>query len=97
MEDVDEEGAYSSGRRIFFRIGCKLLSQAKVDCAHAVEPWVRAPHGRKDLSHGVDVLFHASFVDELVVGLKDSRADFVSKDLWDVDCFPDASEINWDA
>ena len=63
MEDGDEEGAYSSGRRIFFCIGCKLSSQAKVDGAHTVASWVRGPHGREDLSHGADVLLHASLVE----------------------------------
>ena len=81
MEDGDGEGADSSGGRIFFLVCRKLLSQAKVDCAHVVESWVRAPHGREDLSHGADLLFHASFVDGLVVGRKDDCADLVSKDL----------------
>ena len=67
MEDGDREGAYSSGGRILFHVGCKLLSQVKVDGAHTVESWVRGPHGRKDLSHGADVLLHASLVDWLVV------------------------------
>ena len=81
MEDCDGEGAYSSGGRIFFRLGCKLLSQAKVDGNHTVESWVRGPHGRKDLSHGSDILFHASLVDWLVVRCEDACADLVSKDL----------------
>ena len=58
-----------------------LSSQAKVDCAHAVELWVRGPHGHEDLSHGAEVLFHTSFVDWLVVCGKDSCADLVSEDL----------------
>ena len=81
MEDGDGEGVDSSGGRIFFLICRKILSKAKVDCAHVVESWVRGPHGRKDLSHGADVLFHTSFVDGLVVGQKDALADLVSKDL----------------
>ena len=81
MEDGDEEGADSSGGRISFRVGCKLSSQAKVDGSHFVESWVRGPHGREDLSHGADVLLHASFVDGLVVGCKGARADLVSEDL----------------
>ena len=81
MEDGDEEGAYSYGRRIFFRIGCKLLSQAKVDGAHTVESWVRGPHGREDLSHGAEVLLHALFVEWLVVRCEDACADLVSEDL----------------
>ena len=81
MEDGDGEGAYSSGGRIFLRVGCKLSYQAKVDGAHTVESWVRAPHVRKDLSHGAEVLFHAPFVDRLVVCGKDARADLVSKYL----------------
>ena len=67
MEDGDGEWADSSRGSIFFRVGCKLLSQAKVDGAHDVESWVRGPHGRKDLSHGADILLHASLVDGLVV------------------------------
>ena len=70
-----------SGGRIFFLLCRKLSSQAKVGCAHVVESWVRVPHGREDLSHGADVLFHTSFVDGLVVGHKDARADLVSGDL----------------
>ena len=81
MEYGDREGAYSSRGRIFLRVGCKLSSQAKVDGSHTVESWVSPPHGRKDLSHGAEVLFHASFVDGLVVCGKDACADFVSKDL----------------
>ena len=81
MEDGDGEGAYSSGGRIFLRVGCKLLSQAKVDGAHAVESWVRGPHGREDLSHGAEVLLHASFLDWLVVCCEDACADLVSEDM----------------
>ena len=81
MEEGDGEGGYSSGGGIFFRVGCKLSSQAKVDCAHDVESWVRGPHGREDLSHGADVLLHASLVDGLVVGRLDACADLVRKYL----------------
>ena len=81
MEYGDGEGTYSSGGRIFLRVGCKLSSQAKVNGSHTVETWVRGTHGRKDLSHGAELLFHASFVDGLVVCGKDACADFVSKDL----------------
>ena len=79
MEDGDGEGADSSGGRIFFLVCRKLLSQAKVDGAHTVESWVRGPHARKDLSHGADVLLHASLVDGLVVLCQDACADLVSK------------------
>ena len=71
----------SSGGRIFFLVCCNLSSQAKVDCTHVVESWFRGPHVRKDLSHGADVLFQASFVDWLVVGCKDACADLVREDL----------------
>ena len=81
MEDGDRDGAQSSGGRIFFRVGRKLLSQAKINGAHSVESWVWGPHYREDLSHGADVLPHALFVDMLVVGYKDACADLVSKDL----------------
>ena len=81
VEDGDGKGAYSSGGRIFLRVGGKFSSQAKVDCSHAVESWVRGPHGREDLSHGAEVLFHTSFVGWLVVCGEDSCADLVSKDL----------------
>ena len=63
------------------RVGCKLSSQAKVDGSHTVESWVRGPYGREDLSHGVEVLLHASFVDWLVVFCEDACADLVSEDL----------------
>ena len=66
---------------VFFFLGRQLSSQAKIDGAHGVESWVWCPHGHKDLSCGADVLFHASFVDRLVVGCKDACADLVSKDL----------------
>ena len=79
MEDGDREGEDSSGGRIFFLVGRKLSSQAKVDCAHVVESWVRGSHVREDLSHREDVLFHASFVGGLIVGDKDARVDLVSK------------------
>ena len=79
--DGDREGADSSGGRIFFRIGLKLSSQAKVDGAHAVESRFRGPHGREDMSHGADVLFHASLVDGLVVGRQDACAYLVSEYL----------------
>ena len=79
MEDGDWEGADSSGVSILLLVCRKLSSQAKVDCAHVVESWVRGPHGREDLSHGEDVFFHALFVDWLVVGCKDDCADLVSK------------------
>ena len=78
MEEGDGEGADSSEGRIFFFVCRKMLSQAKVDCTHVVESWVRGPHGREDLSHGADVFFHASFVDGLVVGQKDGRTNLVS-------------------
>ena len=81
MEDGDGEGADSSGGRIFFRVGRKLLSQAKINGAHIFESCVSPSHGRKHMSYGADVLFHASFVDGLVVGLKDACAEFVSKYL----------------
>ena len=67
--------------RIFFHVCRKLSSQAKIDGAHGVEPWVWAPHGRKDLSHKADVLLHDSFVDGLVVGCKDTCADLGREDL----------------
>ena len=67
-------GAYSSGGRIFFRVDRKLSSQAKVDGAHDVKSWVRGPHGRKDLSHGADVLLHASLVDGLFFICQDACA-----------------------
>ena len=83
MDDGDGERADSSGGRIFFCVGRKLLSQAKVDGNHSVESWVRGPHPhvRKDLSHGADVLIHPSLVDGLVVSFQDACADLVSKDL----------------
>ena len=81
MQDGEGEGVHSSGGRIFFLVCRKLSSQAKVDCAHVVESWLRGPHSCKYLSHRADVLFHASFVDGLVVGRKDARVDLVSKDL----------------
>ena len=40
-----------------------------------------APHGRKDMSHGADVLFHTFFVDGIVVGRKDAHADLVGEYL----------------
>ena len=81
MEDGDGERVDSSGGRIFFCVSRKLSSQAKVDGAHVFESWVRGPHGREDLSHGVDVLLHAFFVDGIVVGCKDAGAELVSEDL----------------
>ena len=81
MEDGDGEGSDSSGGQIFFRVGHKLSSQAKVDGTHDFESWVRVPHSREDLSHGADVLLHASLVDGLVVGHQDTCADLVSEDL----------------
>ena len=81
MEDGDGEGSESSRGRISFCVGRKLSSQAKVDGAHAVDSWVKGPHGREDLSHGADLLLHASFVYGLVVGRQDACADLVSKDL----------------
>ena len=69
------------GRGVFFCVGCKLSSQAKIDGAHGVESWVWVPHRHKDLSHGAGVLLHASFVDRLVVGCKDACADLVSEDF----------------
>ena len=81
MEDGDREGAYYSGGSIFFRVGRKLLSQAKIDGAHGVESWVWFPHVRKDLSHRSYVLLHASFLYRLVVGSKDACVDLVSEDL----------------
>ena len=81
MEDGDGERAESSGGRIFFRVGRKLSSQAKVDGSHTVESWVRSSHGRKDMSHGAEVLFHASFVDGLVFCGEDACVYFVSEDL----------------
>ena len=68
MEDGDREGAYSSGGRIFFRVGRKLLPQAKTDGSHGVESWVWGPQGLKVLYHGADVLLHASFLDGRVIG-----------------------------
>ena len=81
MEDGYRAGAHSSGGRIFFRVGCKLFPQAKIDGAHGVESWVWAPHGSKYLSHGAYVLLHASFVDGLVVGCMDACVDLVSENL----------------
>ena len=81
MEDGDREGADSSGDEILFLVYRKLLSHAKVDCAHVIQSWVRDPHIRKDLPHGADVLFHVSFVDGIVVVCKDAHANLVSEDL----------------
>ena len=81
MEDGDGEGAYSSGGRILFCVGCKLSSQAKVDGARTVESWARGPNGREDLSHRADVLLHALLVDWLVVCCEDACADLVREDL----------------
>ena len=81
MEDGYGEGVYSSGGSIFFCLGRKLSSQAKIYGAHSVESWVWGPHGRKDLSQGADVLLHTYFVDRLVVGRKDACADLVREDL----------------
>ena len=81
MEDGDGEGADSSKGNIFFRVGCKLSPQAKVDGAHVVDFLVRGPHVRKDLSHGADVLLHASLVDGLAVICQDACADLVREDL----------------
>ena len=66
---------------MLFFVSRKLLSQAKIDGAHGVESWVWGPHGRKDLSHGSDVLHQASFVYRLVVGCKDTYADLLIKYL----------------
>ena len=41
----------------------------------------RGPHGREDLSHGAEVLFHALFVDGIVVCCEDACADLVSEGL----------------
>ena len=81
MEDGEGEGSYSSREMIFFHVGHKLSFQAKVDGAHTVESWVRGPHGREYLSHGEEVLLHASLVDWLVVRCEDACADLVSEDL----------------
>ena len=81
MKDVDGEGAESSWGSIFFRVGHKLSSQVKVDGAHPVLFWVRGPHGRKYLSHGADVLLHASLADGPVVGHQDACVDLVSEHL----------------
>ena len=51
MEYGDREGAYYSGGGVFFRVGRKLLSEAKIDGSHGVESWVRAPYSREDLYH----------------------------------------------
>ena len=69
------------GGRIFFIVGCKLLSQTKVDCSHWVESWVRPPHGREDLSHRADVLLHAYFAGGIVVSRKDACVELVRKGL----------------
>ena len=87
MEDGDGKGAYSSGGRIFLRVGRKLSSRAKFDGSHTFESWVRGPHdregphGREDLSHGAEVLFHTSFVYGLVVCCEYYCADLVRKDM----------------
>ena len=81
MGGGDRERAHSSGGVIFFRVCHKLSSQAKIDGAHGFESWVWGPHGREDLSHGTDVLLHASFVDRLVVGCKEACADLVGEYL----------------
>ena len=99
MEDGDGEGGGYSGGRIFLRVGCKMLSQVKVDGAHTVESWVRGSHGRdgrEDLSHGAEVLLHASFVDWLVVCCEDACADLVSKYLLEWDLVLDILEVFWD-
>ena len=81
MEDGYEEGKYPSGGSIFLRVGQKLLSQTKVDGAHCVESRVWIPQGRKDLTHGADVLLHTSLVERLVVSCKAACADLVIKYL----------------
>ena len=67
------------GRGVFFCVGCKLSSQAKINGAHGVESWVWGPHSRKDLSHGAYVFIHTYFVDRLVFGRKDACAYILSK------------------
>ena len=81
MEYGDGERSDSSGGSIFFCVGRKLSSQTKVNGSHDVESQVRGTHGREDLSHGADVLFHTSLVDGLVVGRQDACADLVSEDM----------------
>ena len=72
-------GLLFRGGGIFFRVVRKLSYQAKIDGDHGVESWVWGPHGHKYLSHGADVLIHASFVDDIVVGCRYDFADLVSK------------------
>ena len=63
-------GSTLPGGGIFFRVVRKLSYQAKIDGDHGVESWVWGPHGHKYLSHGADVLIHASFVDDIVVWMQ---------------------------
>ena len=93
MEDRDGEGDDYSGGRIFFLVCRKLSSQARVNCAHVLESWVRDTHGHKYMSHGADVLFHASFVDGIVVGRKDNPCGPCEKIFVGGYCVPVASEI----
>ena len=72
-------GLFQGG--VFFCVGCKLSSQAKVDFAHCIESWNKFPHGRKDMYHRADVLLHALLMNGLMVGREDTYADLVSKYL----------------
>ena len=58
-----------------------MSSLAKINGTHGIENWVWGTHGRKDLSHGADVLLHTSFVDGIVVGCKVAYSDLVREDL----------------
>ena len=72
MDDIYWEGAYSSGG-VLFMIGCKILSQAKVDVTHGVE------YHRKYIYQGAELLLHSFLVDYFLLGGQDSHMNLLRK------------------
>ena len=86
----------SFGQSILSLVGCKFLHKAKVDGSHSIESEVWEPHACKYLAHGADVLLRASFLNVLILELKDSCAYIVSKYLTEWHGVLDDVDVGWD-
>ena len=70
---------------VLFRVGGKLLAQAKVELSQLVVPGVSGPHCCKYFPDGTKVLFHGHIIDGYPSGRKKAGAYMLIKDLDEMD------------
>ena len=85
------------GGVILYNIGIKLSSQPKVEASRGVESRVCGPHCLKYFPHGAELFLHASFLNGVSVGGKDSFLYLFRKNLEEWHRVLEYSEVFWDA